>query len=91
MTQALPRPIAAYVEANARLDVDAMLKPFAADAVLLDNGKIAPSPNGDNPAVMLWLQEQDPSYDEYFPAATISSVQRRSDPSDSCHCQWMFK
>lgn len=39
MTPALPKPIAAYVEANARLDVNAMLKPFAADAVLLDNGK----------------------------------------------------
>lgn len=35
----LPQPIAAYVEANAQLDVDAMLKPFAADAVLFDNGK----------------------------------------------------
>ena len=30
---------AAYVEANARLDVDGMLKPFAPDAVLSDNGK----------------------------------------------------
>jgi ketosteroid isomerase-like protein len=38
MTPALPKPIAAYVEANARLDVDGMLKPFAADAVILDNG-----------------------------------------------------
>lgn len=36
---ALPTPVAAYVEANARLDVDGMLKPFAADAVLYDNGK----------------------------------------------------
>lgn len=35
----LPKPIAAYVEANARLDVEAMLKPFARDAVILDNGK----------------------------------------------------
>ena len=34
----LPKPIADYVEANARLDVDGMLKPFAADAVFLDNG-----------------------------------------------------
>ena len=33
----LPQPIADYVEANARLDVDGMLKPFAADAVFLDN------------------------------------------------------
>jgi ketosteroid isomerase-like protein len=39
MTPALPKPIADYVEANAQLDLDGMLKPFAADAVLLDNGK----------------------------------------------------
>jgi ketosteroid isomerase-like protein len=35
----MPQPIADYVEANARLDADAMLKPFTADAVLVDNGK----------------------------------------------------
>lgn len=35
----LPRPITDYIEANARLDVDAMLKPFAADAVLFDVGR----------------------------------------------------
>lgn len=40
MTPALPKPIAAYVEANARLDLDGMLKPFAVDAVFLE-------PNGD--------------------------------------------
>lgn len=39
MAPALPQPIAAYVEANARLDVDGMLKPFAADAVLSDIGR----------------------------------------------------
>jgi ketosteroid isomerase-like protein len=39
MTLALPKPVADYVEANAQLDVDGMLKPFAPDAVLLDNGK----------------------------------------------------
>jgi hypothetical protein len=36
---ALPKPVADYVEANAQLDVEAMLKPFADDAVILDNGK----------------------------------------------------
>ena len=36
--EALPGPIADYIGANARLDVDAMLKPFAADAVLVDVG-----------------------------------------------------
>mgnify|MGYP003581168326 CR=1 FL=1 len=34
----LPKPIADYIGANARLDVDGMLKPFAADAVLFDIG-----------------------------------------------------
>ena len=38
MSLDLPSPIAAYVAANAQLDVGGMLKPFAADAVLLDNG-----------------------------------------------------
>jgi ketosteroid isomerase-like protein len=39
MSIELPKPIADYVAANARLDADAMLKPFATDAVFLDNGK----------------------------------------------------
>ena len=38
MAPSLPKPIADYVEANARLDVDGMLKPFLADAVVLDIG-----------------------------------------------------
>jgi ketosteroid isomerase-like protein len=39
MSIQLPRPIADYVEANARLDAERMLKPFAADAVLVDIGR----------------------------------------------------
>lgn len=35
----LPVPIAAYIAANAQLDVDAMLELFAPGAVVLDNGK----------------------------------------------------
>lgn len=35
----LPGPIADYVSANARLDVDGMVKPFVRDAVFVDNGK----------------------------------------------------
>ena len=34
----LPPPIADYVEANARLDVDGMLNTFAQDAVVQDDG-----------------------------------------------------
>ncbi len=39
MTMNLPRPIADYVEANARLDIDGMMKPFLDDAVFIDNGE----------------------------------------------------
>jgi len=38
MTLELPSPIAAYVAANARLDVDGMLNPFSRDAVLFADG-----------------------------------------------------
>ena len=40
MAPALPAPIAAYVEANAQLDLEGMLEPFAADAVVHDNGAV---------------------------------------------------
>lgn len=36
MPKDLPGPIAAYVAANARLDLDGMLEPFAPDAVVFD-------------------------------------------------------
>lgn len=39
MTTNLPKPIADYVEANARLDIDGMIRPFLPDAVFIDNGK----------------------------------------------------
>lgn len=39
MSSELPSPIADFVEANARLDLDGMMKSFVADAVFLDNGK----------------------------------------------------
>lgn len=39
MSMNLPKPIVDYVEANARLDIDGMLKPFQHDAVFIDNGK----------------------------------------------------
>ena len=39
MTPELPKPIADYVDANAQLDVDDMLRAFAADAVAHDMGK----------------------------------------------------
>lgn len=53
MTPALPRPIAAYVEANAELDVNRMLKPFAADAIVHDDG----GRHQGHTALRTWLEE----------------------------------
>jgi len=39
MSMELPAPIANYIEANARLDIEGMLKPFQREAVFIDNGK----------------------------------------------------
>lgn len=39
MSLNLPKPITDYVEANARLDIDGMMKPFLHGAVFIDNGK----------------------------------------------------
>lgn len=39
MSLNLPKPIADYIDANARLDLEGMMKPFAKDAVFIDNGK----------------------------------------------------
>jgi hypothetical protein len=73
-------------------------QPYCQRMVLLENGKIAPAQNGNGDASKILLQAVDPSYEEYYAAqATATSgskrgiaAQRRSDPSDSCHCQWMF-
>ncbi len=39
MSIKLPNPIADYIEANTRLDLDGMMKHFHEDAVFIDNGK----------------------------------------------------
>lgn len=73
-------------------------QPYCQQMVLLDNGEITPAPNGKDSPLRIWLQELDPSFEEYFAAqpsqtanAKREEVQKRTDPSDACHCQWMFK
>lgn len=39
MSLTLPAPIADYIEANRRLDLEGMMKHFAPDAMFTDNGK----------------------------------------------------
>jgi hypothetical protein len=35
----LAKPIVDFIDANARLDIEGMIKPFAPDALFIDNGK----------------------------------------------------
>ncbi|MDP9571318.1 UNVERIFIED_ORG: ketosteroid isomerase-like protein [Agrobacterium larrymoorei] len=39
MSLNLPQPIADYIEANKRLDLEGMMKRFTNDAIFIDNGK----------------------------------------------------
>lgn len=55
---ALPPPVAAYVEAANRLDAEAMLAPFAADAVVRDEGRDHPGRD----AVRAWIVETNCKY-----------------------------
>jgi hypothetical protein len=48
----LPAPIEAYFEANARLDAAAMLRPFADDAVVRDEGGIHEGAD----AIQAWIE-----------------------------------
>lgn len=49
----LPKPISDYVQANARLDLDGMLRPFAPDAVVQDDG----GRHEGTDALRRWIQD----------------------------------
>ncbi|NKE47172.1 nuclear transport factor 2 family protein [Roseomonas frigidaquae] len=52
MIDVLPAPIEAYVRANARLDAEGMLAPFAPDAVVHDEGGSHAGPE----EIRAWIQ-----------------------------------
>ncbi len=54
MSPELPKPIADYVDANAQLDVEGMLKPFAADAAAHDMG----STHRGHAELRTWFEEE---------------------------------
>lgn len=80
-------------------------QPYCQQMLLLDNGQITTTSNGNDGPIRIMLQEQAPSYEEYFAAQPsqsasadskrqidlVQDLQKRSDPPDACHCQWMFK
>lgn len=82
-------------------------QPYCQKMQLLDNGQIAPASGSNGGSVIVRLQESDPSMFDFFGASpgppppsagqeasekrTVRDTGKRSDPSDACHCQWMFQ
>lgn len=72
-------------------------QPYCQQMVLLDDGKITIPTNSNDSPTRIWLQESDPSYEEYYNAQESTSpnkrdsMVKREDPADACHCQWMFQ
>lgn len=64
---ALPKPIADYIAANARLDASAMLKPFAPEAVVRDDGGAHEGRAG----IMTWLQSAIMASEAIFTPQTV--------------------
>lgn len=71
MTPSLPKPIADYVEANARLDLDGMLEPFAADAVVEDDG----GRHSGHAELRLWLEQATIAAKAVFTPDTVRHEQ----------------
>lgn len=63
----LPKPIADYVEANARLDAEGMLRPFAPSAVVLDDGGRHEGPE----ALRRWIEDATIAARAVFTPETI--------------------
>ncbi|KAF1978382.1 hypothetical protein BU23DRAFT_449886 [Bimuria novae-zelandiae CBS 107.79] len=81
-------------------------QPYCQKMQLLDNGQIAPASDSNGGSVLVYLQESDPHMSDFFgappgpPSASPSDptkkrrsqqIAGRGDPSDACHCQWMFQ
>lgn len=58
MTQQLPSPIRAYIDATNRHDVDAMLAPFAETATVRDEGKT----HQGLEAIRAWIEDTTAKY-----------------------------
>ncbi|KAF2867555.1 hypothetical protein BDV95DRAFT_610475 [Massariosphaeria phaeospora] len=69
---------------------------FCQKMLLLDNGQLTESQSASGDPIKVFLQEEDPTLDEFFAGDAPGrrkrrALQERGDPSDACHCQWMFQ
>ncbi|KAF2019575.1 hypothetical protein BU24DRAFT_340634 [Aaosphaeria arxii CBS 175.79] len=74
-------------------------QPYCQKMRLMDNGIYLPVVVGSQP-IIVNLQEEDPTFDEFFSASSSDSaigqserrsLTKRRDPAGACHCQWMFQ
>ncbi|PVI04834.1 hypothetical protein DM02DRAFT_611190 [Periconia macrospinosa] len=73
-------------------------QPYCQKMQLLDNGKLSPMTTTKGDSIVVLLQEQDPRLEDYNQNSDSSPTTRRKlrldkrrDPPDACHCQWMFQ
>jgi len=76
-------------------------QPFCQKMQLLDNGQLAAASGSNGGPIIVYLQEQDPTIEDFIQSSSSSQasngtkkrgeVEKRTDPSNACHCQWMFQ
>ena len=71
MSTKLPEPIAAYIAAANRHDIDATLAPFSKTAVVIDEGR----QRTGLAAIREWIEE---TTTKYRPIATITSIAEKA-------------
>jgi uncharacterized protein (TIGR02246 family) len=73
MSERLPSPLAAYYEAKNRHDIDAMLAPFAEDAVVKDEGQ----EHHGRAAIRAWIEHTTRKYRVTIDIKQIETVDDR--------------
>lgn len=65
------------------------IQPYCQKYQILNNGQANYVQDDDGNPIIVYLQEQDPTFSAYESAGIASSKQRRGTIPGSCHCQWM--
>jgi len=71
-------------------------QPVCQKMQLLDSLELAPAYDSSGNTIIVKLQESDPSMSQFSQAAGTTTasptgLEKRGDPSNACHCQWMFQ
>ncbi|KAH7138993.1 hypothetical protein B0J11DRAFT_32344 [Dendryphion nanum] len=74
-------------------------QPYCQKMRLFDNGQLLEALDSNSKPIRIYLQENDPTYEQFFGGNTLVTpsptaapgAKKRSDPTGACHCQWMFQ